>query len=79
MTEFYLFNLFQIIWSQQQYELRRFKRDYVPDRNVSKHNNKKPVLRFPDPLFADQWYLVSYFQTVFINLFNYFYNYCFSK
>jgi len=53
---------FQIIWSQQQYELKRFKRDFVPTRNVTKHISSKPVLRFPDPLFVDQWYLVSYFK-----------------
>ncbi|XP_027840816.2 uncharacterized protein LOC114122374 isoform X2 [Aphis gossypii] len=47
----------QIVWSQQQYELKRFKRDFAPTRNVTKHISSKPVLRFPDPLFVDQWYL----------------------
>ncbi|VVC36833.1 Hypothetical protein CINCED_3A020314 [Cinara cedri] len=47
----------QIIWSQQQYELKRFKRDFPPAKNVSIKVVTKPALRFPDPLFADQWYL----------------------
>lgn len=51
--------LFQIIWSQQQFELKRFKRDFTPTINNTKVANKKPALRFPDPLFIDQWYLVS--------------------
>lgn len=56
--------MFQIIWSQQQYELKRFKRDFSPTHNVSKSFTKKPVLRFPDPLFVDQWYLVSIFMSL---------------
>jgi len=55
---------FQIIWSQQQYELKRFKRDFVPTQNVTKHITTKPLLRFPDPLFVDQWYLVSYIKVI---------------
>lgn len=60
---------FQILWSQQQYELKRFKRDFVPTGNVTKHISKKPILRFPDPLFADQWYLVSFVSNNINNLY----------
>ncbi|XP_050425333.1 neuroendocrine convertase 1-like isoform X2 [Adelges cooleyi] len=48
----------QIIWFEQQYELKRFKRDFAPNPKTSIVNTtRKSSLRFPDPLFADQWYL----------------------
>lgn len=67
---------FQVRWFQQQHEKVRKKRDYASDLyNYRKYGILRSIapqsriqyrqvgepLFFPDPLFKDQWYLVSIF------------------